>query len=99
MDKEYHRVQELTMSDLGLCLEELSEQPLELFAREGAKLVLTVALEEEVMEYLQRGRYERSQGNQRLVSNSPKLTLSSNNPSFTRSPADRMEEVTLFPLT
>ena len=65
MEKEYHRVQELTMSDLGLCLEELSEQPLELFAREGAKLVLTVALEEEVTEYLQRGRYERSQGNQR----------------------------------
>jgi transposase-like protein len=38
----------LTMSELGLSLEELAGQPLELFARDGAKLLLTVALEEEV---------------------------------------------------
>ena len=36
------------MADLGLPLEELSGQPLELFAREGAKMILSVALEEEV---------------------------------------------------
>lgn len=53
------------MADLGLSLEELADQPLELLAREGARLVLTVALEEEVKEFLQRGRYERSQGNHR----------------------------------
>ncbi|MFC1972361.1 hypothetical protein ACFLVE_03035 [Chloroflexota bacterium] len=38
MEKGYHKGQELTMSELGLSLEELASQPLELFAREGAKL-------------------------------------------------------------
>ena len=63
MKKGYHKGQELTMSELGLSLEELSGQPLELFAREGAKLLLTVALEEEVTDVLRRRPYERSQGN------------------------------------
>jgi len=62
MKKGYHKGQELTMSELGLSLEELSGQPLELFAREGAKLLLTVALEEEVTDRLMRRPYERSQG-------------------------------------
>jgi len=48
MEKGYHKRQELTTIKLGLSLEELSGQPLELFAREGARLLLTVALEEEV---------------------------------------------------
>ena len=48
MKKGYHKGRELSMSELGLSLEELAGQPLELFAREGAKLLLTVALEEEV---------------------------------------------------
>jgi hypothetical protein len=47
MEKGYHKRQELTMSELGLSLEEFAGQPLELFAKEGAKLLLTVALEEE----------------------------------------------------
>ncbi len=34
MEKGYHKGQELTMSELGLSLEELASQPLELFARE-----------------------------------------------------------------
>ena len=42
------------MSELGLSLAELAGQPLELFAREGARLVLTVVLEEEVTCFLQR---------------------------------------------
>ena len=63
MEKGYHKGQELTMSELGLSLEELAGQPLELFAREGAKLLLTVALEEEVADILKRRPYERSQGN------------------------------------
>ncbi len=63
MKKGYHKRQELTMSELGLSLEELSGQPLELFAREGARLLLTVALEEEVTDVLKRRPYERSQGN------------------------------------
>ncbi len=63
MEKGYHKGQELTMSELGLSLEELAGQPLELFARERARLLLTVALEEEVTDLLKRRPYERSQGN------------------------------------
>lgn len=61
MKKEYHGGQGLTIEDLGLSLEELVGQPLELFAREGAKLILSVALEEEVAEFLGRGRYQRAE--------------------------------------
>ncbi len=63
MKKGYHKGQELTMSELGLSLGKLAGQPLELFAREGARLLLTVPLEEEVTEALKRRPYERSQGN------------------------------------
>lgn len=62
MKKGYHKGQELTMAELGLSREELAGQPLELFAREGARLLLTVALEEEVTDALKRRPYERSQG-------------------------------------
>ena len=62
MKEGYHKGPELTMSELGLSLEELAGQPLELFAREGARLLLTVALEEEVTEVLKRRPYERSRG-------------------------------------
>src|SRR3990172_12549260 len=68
MKKGYHKGQELTMSELGLSLEELAGQPLELFAREGARLLLTVAMEEEVTDFLSPEAtrpYERSQGNSR----------------------------------
>ena len=50
------------MANLGLSLEELNGQPLKLLARDGAKLVLSVALEEEVADYLGCQRYERNQG-------------------------------------
>jgi len=62
MRKGYHKGQELSMLELGLSLEELAGQPLELFAREGARLLLMVGLEEEVTNALQRRPYERSQG-------------------------------------
>jgi len=62
MEKGYHKGQELTMANLGLSLEELNGQPLELLAREGARLVLSVAMEEEVADYLGRQRYKRNQG-------------------------------------
>jgi putative transposase len=65
MEKEYHKREAVTMADLGLSLKELSGQPLELFAREGAKMILSVALEEEVTAFLERGRYEHDQGNDR----------------------------------
>jgi transposase-like protein len=62
MEEEYHNGEGLTMADLGLSLEELAGQPLELFAREGARMILTVALEEEVTVFLERRRYERKPG-------------------------------------
>ncbi len=65
MEKEYHKGQELTMAGLGLSLEELSNQPLELFAREGAKLILAVVLKEEVTDFLGCQRYERHRGSRR----------------------------------
>ena len=42
------------MSEPGLSLEELAGQPLELFARAGARPLLTVAPEEEVIDFLKR---------------------------------------------
>jgi transposase-like protein len=63
MAKGYQKEQGLSMTNLGLSLEELQGQPLELFAREGAKILLTVALEEEVTEFLDRGYYQRSHRN------------------------------------
>jgi hypothetical protein len=51
MKKGYHKGQELTMSELGLSLEEFAGQPLELFAQEGARLLLTVAMEVESLLY------------------------------------------------
>src|SRR4030043_2449853 len=65
MKKGYHKGQELTMSELGLSLEELAGQPPELFGREGARVLLTVALGEEVPAALKRRPYERSQGDNR----------------------------------
>ena len=62
MEKGYHKGQDLTVSELGLSLEELAGQPLELFAREGANLLLMVGMEEEVTAALMRRPYERSQG-------------------------------------
>ena len=62
MEKEYHKRPGLTMANLGLSLEELNDQPLELLAREGARLVLSVAMEEEVANFLGCQRYERNQG-------------------------------------
>jgi len=62
MEKGYHRGPELTMANLGLSLEELNGQPLELLAREGAKMILSVAMEEEVTDFLGSQRYERNQG-------------------------------------
>ena len=50
------------MSDPGLCLEELRDQPLELFAREGARILLTVGLEAEVTELLTAGGMSGARG-------------------------------------
>jgi len=60
--RRYHKGQGLTMEDLGLSLENVQGQPLELLAREGARMILSVALEEEVTEFLGREGCERSHG-------------------------------------
>ena len=62
MGRGYHKGRGLTMAEAGLSLEDLQGDPLELLAREGAKMLLSVALEEEVTNFLGRDRYERSQG-------------------------------------
>jgi len=40
------------MANLGLSLEELNGQPLELLAREGARMILSVAMGEEVAKWV-----------------------------------------------
>src|SRR5215813_5195489 len=50
------------MSDLGMELEEISGQSLELAAREGARIILETALYEEVDRFFNRGCYERKAG-------------------------------------
>ena len=59
MARRYQDKEGLTIADLGISLEELRGDPLEFLAREGARLLLMVALEEEVTGFLGRGRYER----------------------------------------
>lgn len=61
MNEGCHTGQGLTMADMGMSLEELAGQPLEMLAREGAKVILSMALQEEVTAFLQRGRYECGQ--------------------------------------
>lgn len=62
MARRYHEREELATAELGVSLEDLRGEPLELLVREGARLLLTVALEEEVTEFLGRRRYERGSG-------------------------------------
>lgn len=57
--KSSKNVPTVSISELGLTTEAIMGQPLDLVAREGARLLLEIALSEEVNEFLQRGRYER----------------------------------------
>lgn len=63
MKKSITKRKELSSKELGFELEELYNQPLEFFAREGARIMLETALNEEVTEFLGRRRYEHSDGN------------------------------------
>src|SRR5215470_7665572 len=49
----------VSIADLGMTLEEVSGQSLDLVAREGARMILEAALNEEVDAFLNRGWYER----------------------------------------
>lgn len=59
MSKDTTKRLDLTSKDLGFDMEEFFGQPLDFFAREGARILLQVALEEEVTEFLERRWYER----------------------------------------
>src|SRR4030065_1313748 len=59
MARGSHEREGLTTEELGLSLDDLRGEPLELLVREGARLLLSIALEEEVTEFLGRRRYER----------------------------------------
>ena len=60
MSKDAQKHVELSSNDLGFNLEELQGQGLEFFAREGARILLQVALEEEMSSFLQAETYERT---------------------------------------
>ena len=59
MARRYRKIEELSTADFGLSLDELRGQSLEELSRRGAKLLLEVALAEEVSELLGRRRYQR----------------------------------------
>jgi transposase-like protein len=59
MGRGYRKIEELSTADLGFSLDELRGEGLEELSRRGAKLLLEVALAEEVTELLGRSRYER----------------------------------------
>jgi len=60
MSKRYTKMEELSTADLGMCLDDVRGRSLDEMARMGAKLVLEVALGEEVAEFLGRNRYDRT---------------------------------------
>jgi putative transposase len=51
----------VSIADLGMTLDEISGQSLDLVAREGARMILEAALNEEVDAFLNRGWYERKE--------------------------------------
>jgi len=57
----------ISINDLGFDLEELQGRGLDFFAREGARILLQVALEEEVSSFLMRGKYERGDEKDRCI--------------------------------
>jgi transposase-like protein len=59
MRKGYRKVEEMSTGDLGFSLDEVRGRSLTELARMGGKLLLEVALREEVAECLGRDRYER----------------------------------------
>ena len=59
MARKYDVPTDLSISDLGLTLEDLRDSGLDELAKTGARLILEVALREEVLDLLGRDRYER----------------------------------------
>ena len=59
MRKGYRKMEEMSTADLGFSLDEVKGRSLAEMARMGGKLLLEVAMREEVVECLGRERYER----------------------------------------
>ena len=59
MRKGYRKLEEMSTADLGFSLDEVRGRSLAQLARMGGKLLLEVAMREEVVECLGRERYER----------------------------------------
>lgn len=51
---------DLSIRDIGLSLNDVFKQGLDWIACEGARLILTIALQEEITAFLERGYYERN---------------------------------------
>ncbi len=60
MEKAYSKDGDLTIEELGFDIEQLAENHLDFLACEGARVILSVALNEEVTRFLGRSRYERN---------------------------------------
>jgi transposase-like protein len=60
MRKGYRKLEEMSTADLGFSLDEVKGRSLAQLARMGGKLLLEVAMREEVAECLGRERYERA---------------------------------------
>lgn len=60
MARRYSKIEEMSTADLGFSLDDVRSRSLDEVARMGAKLVLEVAMGEEVAEFLGRNRYDRT---------------------------------------
>ena len=60
MSRPYTKIEEMSTADLGFSLDDVRARSLDEVARMGAKLVLEVAMGEEVAEFLGRNRYDRA---------------------------------------
>ena len=60
MGKGYAKIEEMSTADLGFSLDDVRGRSLDEVARMGAKLLLEVAMSEEVAEFLGRNRYDRT---------------------------------------
>jgi putative transposase len=59
VSKTSRALPDISIEDLGLTFDEISGQGLDVIAREGARMILELALNEEVDAFLNRRRYER----------------------------------------
>ena len=60
MGRRYSKIEEMSTADLGFSLEDVRGRSLDELGRMGAKLVLEVAMAEEVADFLDRSRYDRT---------------------------------------